>query len=116
MSKEHIEREATCKDCFHYDVCANPCTKYYYRVPCRKFVNSADVEPVVHAYWTGKLSEDEACAEGLPTGVTEEERIEYLEWKNNLAHCSNCKGGYDGRKIHSIRYCHFCGARMDGGK
>ncbi len=82
----------------------------------RKLIKDApaeDVEPVRHAYWTGKLPEDEACAEGLPTNATEEERIEYLELKNNLTHCSNCKGGYDGRKIHSVRYCQFCGAKMD---
>lgn len=47
MSKEYIEREATCKDCLHYEVCADPCTKYRYRVPCRKFVNAADVVEVV---------------------------------------------------------------------
>lgn len=96
MSKEHIEREATCKDCFHYDVCANPCTKYYYRVPCRKFVNSADVEPIVHGRW---FDEDSFDAHSSP-----------------IYRCSVCNRTVADNYISCHKFCLHCGALMDGGK
>lgn len=85
MSKEYIEREATCKDCFHYDVCANPCTKYYYRVPCRKFVNSADVEPVVHGEWINNNNGTFTCSACGGRA-------------SKMKYCGNCGAKMDGGK------------------
>ena len=96
MSKEHIEREATCKDCFHYNVCANPCTKYYYRVPCRKFVNSADVEPVRHGEWDALLKYSPKLGCSVILGYF----------------CSLCNR--DNKE--ETNHCPHCGAKMDGGK
>lgn len=62
---------------------------------------TVDAVPVVHGYWimTEFVSED--------TGI-------WWSW-----HCSNCGDTYDGlgkldERKH--KYCHHCGAKMDGGE
>ena len=99
--KEYIERKATCKDCVHFDVCAEfwysefdstdslEETKEYRsdQAPCHTFKNKADVVEVRYGRW-----------KHLPSG---------------MFYCSEC------REIHRKRrflpnYCHNCGAKMDG--
>ena len=65
-----------------------------------KEIPAADVAPVRHAEWvmTECVSED--------TGI-------WWSW-----HCSNCGDTYDGigkLDVRKHKYCHHCGAIMDGG-
>ena len=57
---EYIEREATCRDCFHFDVCdyhITELTTMTVNECSHKFVNKADVVEVVRCkdckYWGG---------------------------------------------------------------
>lgn len=102
--KEYIEREATCKDCVHFDVCAEfwysefdstdslEETKEYRsdQEPCHTFKNKADVAEVVRC-------KNCRFAKRLANGV-----------KYGLPVCSrlNCEVVYN-------FYCGF-GAKMDG--
>lgn len=95
---EYIEREASCKDCIHYDVCYH--IEHYGREtetdkPCKKF-KSADVVEVVHGRW-----------------------VEIQKY--DIYECLEC--GYEWyvhgiAKVHplenSAHYCPNCGAKMDG--
>lgn len=81
-----------------------------------KNIPSADVEPVRHAYWTGRLPSDNAFAEGFADWFTEEDKRTYRDMEAHVTHCSNCKGGFDDRRISDWKYCPYCGAKMDGGE
>ena len=90
----HIEREAACKDCIHYDVCYH--IAHYGREtetdkPCEKF-KSADVVEVVHSKWifyTDGSGECERCH------IRQKNVWDYDNWQN---------------------FCGHCGAKMDGDK
>lgn len=126
MNKEYIEREAVIEKCNKLLDNANSCpdqsvlsgiqlVRDLILINKETRVQTADVEPVRHAHWTGKLTSDEAFAEGVPATATEEEREEYQKWKDHRTHCSNCKGGFDDRRISDWKYCPYCGACMGGG-
>ncbi len=94
------EREATCRDCFHFDVCdyhITELTTMTVNECSHKFVNKADVVEVQHASWTW----------GYQMGG------HYGIW------CTNCCAGW----MNSVSaewiaqqhdYCPKCGAKMDG--
>lgn len=87
---EYIEREATCRDCFHYDVCDYHITEMTQMTvnECPyKFVNKADVVEVRRGEW-------------LPQKLCGEDIVD----------CSECK------TIGSPqwKWCPVCGAKMDG--
>ena len=89
---EYIEREATCCDCIHSEICENMPTLTGWDalnpVYCKLFKNAADVAPVVHGRWIDNTF------------------------------CSNCNGFSEDDEGHIIlsysEYCPKCGARMDG--
>ena len=119
MIKEYIERELAI-GAVEYIACRDPRVfssgaKYGEIIQTIQEVPAADVAPVVHAYWTGRLPEDNAMAEGFANWFTDEDKKAYIENEKHRTHCSNCKGGYDDREVFCIEYCHFCGAKMDGG-
>ena len=68
---------------------------------------------VKHAYWTGLLPEDYACAEGYPSNTTEEQKQAYWDWFNHITHCSNCKGAFDDRMVGNWKVCPYCISIMD---
>lgn len=84
---EYIEREATCGDCIHADVCEEVETLVGFsrenKAYCGMFLNSADVAPVRHGRWKRR--------------------------GKNLGECSECG------EVVAVRhrYCHNCGAVMD---
>lgn len=83
---------------------------------CLKSVISqpiADVQPVKHGYWTGRLSIDDACAEGFPSNATPEERVAMWECDAHVTHCSVCGGMFDDRKIKGWKGCPYCLSVMD---
>ena len=85
--KEHIEREVTCRDCFHYDACFYHITEETKRLTvneCPLFVNKADVVEVVRC---------KDCAYANEDGT----RCHY----------------WVGRETDPMGYCHK-GAKMDG--
>lgn len=90
---EHIEREATCKDCIHYSVCIFHHNGDEYK-KCVHFKNKADVAEVRHGEW--KDSGD-------------------CDWR-----CTNCDDYFaldiDMHPIDDcgMNYCPNCGAKMDG--
>ena len=95
---EYIEREASCKDCIHYDVCYH--IEHYGREtetdkPCKKF-KSDDVVEVVHGEWTNIRDYGDYC----------------------LGHCSVCwapqEAAFPSALKEGFRYCRWCGAKMDG--
>lgn len=89
-----------CQNCIHKKVCET-CKKYTNKIldlKCEHFL-SADVAEVVHAYWKET------------THITISKRGREIHSK--LCNCSNCDAP-NGRKKSS--YCHWCGAKMDGGK
>lgn len=77
---------------------------------------AADVAEVRHAYWTGRLTSDNAFAEGYAPWFTEEDKRKHDDWEKHKTHCSNCKGSFDDRRIRDWKYCPYCGAKMDGKK
>lgn len=77
---------------------------------------TVDAVEVVHGEWTGLISEDLACAEGFGVGMTEEQKIKYLEDFYHRTHCSVCNCCFDDRETKNWNYCPNCGAKMDGGK
>ena len=77
---------------------------------------TVDAVEVVHGEWTGLISEDLACAEGFGIGMTEEQKIKYLEDFYHRTHCSVCNCCFDDRETKNWNYCPNCGAKMDGGK
>ena len=94
---EYIEREATCRDCFHYDVCDYHITELTQMTvnECpHKFVNKVDVVEVKHGHW--------------------EEVKEVVDWLDDDVEvyyvCSIC--GCNG--YCESPYCPNCGAKMDG--
>lgn len=102
---EHIEREATCKECVHYDVCYY--IEHYGREietdkPCKQF-KSADVVEVVHGEWI-----EETFESIIPVEIDMFGNVTMKTYTINK--CSLC-----GRKEHDKElYCN-CGAKMDGG-
>ena len=89
---EYIEREATCRDCFYYDVCDYHITEMTTMTvnECpHKFVNKADVVEVRHGKWI------------KPTPCSQE-------------YCNQC--GLTPKMVFGMlpNYCPNCGAKMDG--
>ena len=111
-----------CEKCIHYDICESYsvldiATFFSHSEDCEYFKSAADMREVRHAYWTGRLSSDDAFEEGFSPWFTEEDKKARREAREHVTHCSNCKGGYDDRTINSeVKYCKYCGAYMDGGK
>ena len=99
MSKEYIEREATCKDCFHYDICLFHVDEESEKEKCMHFKNKADVVEVRHGRWI-----ETRRGQKSPEG--------YYYWNTPLTTvfvCSECGRHEDKQEP----YCH-CGAKMDG--
>lgn len=100
---EYIDREATCRDCFHYDVCDYHITEMTQMTvnECpHKFVNKADVVEVRHGHWYIVEYEYFTCSEcgnsfynGCESTAEAKQRLK--------------DGLYD-------NYCGHCGAKMDG--
>lgn len=95
VDKEYIERESTCKDCIHYDICLFHVDEESRKEKCVHFKNKDDVAEVRHGEW----EQDPCC-----------KRIYY---------CSECGRYVEDDGINNpnefFPYCH-CGAKMDGGK
>ena len=89
--------EYKCGDCFYADLCEeseildgfNRDNPAY----CSMFLNSDDVANVRHGRWTVK---------GYACGETEYQ-------------CSECKETEWRTSASMLKYCPFCGAKMDGG-
>ena len=87
---EYIDREATCKECLHYDVCY--LIEHYgadeYEL-CDHFTPTADVVEVRHGHW--------------------------IYWRDadgfKQCKCSECIISYG---CIDTPYCPNCGAKMDG--
>ena len=96
---EYIEREASCKYCFHYDACfyhISEETKTLSANECPLFVNKADVVEVRHAQFKW----------GYQNG-------QYGIW------CTICGAGWVDKGnaewiAREHNYCPNCGAKMDG--
>ena len=114
--KDYIKREDINKILNQLD---NPNYDIYYRVALSEvkiMVNrlpAADVVEVVHGKWIGKISEDEAFAEGVPDDASEDFKKAYRDKMDHITHCSNCNGAQDDRDVIHYRYCPYCGTRMD---
>lgn len=59
---EYIEREATCKDCLHYDICLFHVDEESRKEKCVHFKNKADVVEVRHGYWKGDTNGTFTCS------------------------------------------------------
>ena len=66
-----------------------------------------------HAYWTGVLSRDYSCAEGLHPNMTAEQRKKYWDKFDHITHCSNCLAMFDDRDVKNWKACPYCMAIMD---
>lgn len=91
---------ATCKDCLHFKACANMLRAMGYTVDgdgldadkrCEDFAPTAEYKKVVHGRWVWKPID---------------ERTHRL----TCSVCANEEGAWE-----SYKYCHNCGAMMDGG-
>ena len=88
----------TCKDCIHYEICQIMSEQYgISKVPscqCGFFKPSADVVEVRHGHWIEKPN----------------------PWGQDGSHtyiCSECNERISVLGT-PLRYCPFCGAKMDG--
>ena len=82
---------ATCKDCFHYDV-------------CHTRQKGISLDPMKCGYKCPDFKNKSAFQE-----------VKHGQWENNL-YCSACGYVYDtGEYKNSHNYCPNCGALMDGG-
>ena len=96
---EYIEREATCKDCIHYDICifhheGNENKK------CVHFKNKADVVEVRHGHWKMRggwfrcsICDGRALLQDV--GGTGGFSHEYEQVKSE--HCPHCFAKMDGK-------------------
>ena len=90
---------ATCKDCVHCDVCDMPIITDGRKNAsnCKKFKNKADYKEVKHGEWIPIVIQDN-----------------YLEPPYcDTIKCSEC-GAIEDVSLHDAKYCHMCGAKMDG--
>lgn len=93
---EYIDREATCEDCVHYDICIFH-LKGNENKDCVHFKNKADVVEVRHGDW-------------LPIVIQEG----YFDPPYcDTCKCSMCGYGIDVSET-VYNYCPNCGAKMDG--
>lgn len=108
MSKEYIEREATCRDCIHYPVCKDTVAdenwnentpkevrEMFSPSGCKNYKSTADVVEVRHGEWAW-----------YPDRMDRQELL-----------CTNCEESAhyneDGERVMTP-FCPNCGAKMDG--
>lgn len=93
---EYIEREATCGDCIHSEICEHMPTLTGWDalnpVYCRAFKNAADVRYVIHSKWE----------------ITDVDHAH----GHKCYHCPECD--WDEWRYDPTIFCPNCGARMDG--
>ncbi len=95
---EYIEREETCGDCIHADICKDVVGSWFSRkniAYCKTFKPAADVAPVVHGRW----------------------EILLIAAVDTIGKCTNCKGEavWRTRKKPYV-ICPNCGAHMKDGE
>ena len=103
MVAEYIEREATCKDCFHCDACVRILKASFPNTTdeeienvvsrnngCPFFISKADVEVVRHGKW---YKGDMPTYGGYKCSVCELNTVEY-----NKPYCPNCGADMRGEK------------------
>ncbi len=92
---EYIEREVTCEDCIHYDICIFHHTGNE-NEKCVHFKNKADVVEVRHGHW---FLLDECANEGVYCSVCHKKvyRTQYANQKIKSAYCPNCGAKMDGK-------------------
>lgn len=66
-----------------------------------------------HGYWTGRLSIDDACAEGYDASVSEVVRRARRESDKHTTHCSVCGAQFDDRIIGGWKGCPRCFSILD---
>ena len=81
---EYIEREATCKDCVHYDICIFH-HKGNENKDCVRFKNKADVVEVRRGHWINDICS--VC--GVDLGIYG------IDWFN---YCPFCGAKMDGKE------------------
>lgn len=74
-----------------------------------KFVNPMPDENGCH-YLSGLATAITEIVEAPSVDAVEVVHAEWV-WKDGCFHCTNCKQTED----HITKYCHGCGAKMDGG-
>ena len=93
---EYIEREVTCADCIHYDICIFHPTGNE-NEKCVHFKNKADFVEVRHGKWISEL-------------------VERCDWRGKKQKyyqpisCNLCHNAV----LERTNYCPNCGAKMDG--
>lgn len=73
----------------------------------------ADIKEVKHGYWTGRLTIDDAHAEGFASWMTEKEKARIREDDTHVTHCSVCGGMFDDRQTQNWKGCPYCLSIMD---
>jgi hypothetical protein len=95
--KEYIEREVTCDDCIHYDICTFHITGNDNK-KCIHFKNKADVVEVRHGEWVQYWDDN------------------YLSFYHKCSECGNFPLTKEETMHDEVlsAYCPNCGAKMDG--
>lgn len=94
----------TCKDCIHNEVChmrevCNDIEEQIKELGCMDFIARADVQEIKHGEW-------------IKMSINPDDGNYYC------SECHNCIDIATGRETPRSRgffYCHYCGAKMDGG-
>lgn len=118
---EYIEREATCGDCIHAEICKHIPTLTGFSTSntayCKAFKNAADVVPVVHGRWEEHDESSDDYWHHKCTNCNVDAPFDYKyreDWDEGM------DGEWypiglveDGIIEHITPFCPNCGAKMD---